>query len=978
MQFKNRKPAGIVLIVVLGVLALLSVLAITFVSMTRLERSISRNYVDRTRAILAAESGIEYAIRRLANFRGGVLLPEELAALQYQEGDCHKPLAQVDNPCFAVPGKTYSGLVAASHAGEGDRFKLDVQDLTNCINLNDGNEETNLPESDPFCGSRRQSMMVSYLCEDLFKDNLGIGIGGTIATEIEMAKDEHPGGCFSSMNEIKDILVDEVGFSEDDWFKFRRYFTIYNWQDSNVLLPTFAVDITVPDGMEAPLYDDGGADVYLYMDMQTKRFDLSTRSPVNINTTPRETLKMLFALVTGWYLKEGPGERISDGHYGDWKIVPNYCSGKAFQYYFADEDQRGCEGPAIGKQNSYGIITRTEPITDLQADEIAFSLWDRIHVNNNPIETWDEFEIFLKDELNPDMSEPLDEYEIDAFLANFNPNSQINDYNPNMTIYRHVDKSQLVTYTTEFCFEPTGYFDIRSYGEILDSSGVAASSVQINTVVKVFEYFRQTTQQEFMAGYQQESDLAYFFSESESLTTALSGLSSSLGYALQSYPEPVTDENYMSDSYYDGKLMLATWQPELDEYQLDVSEYMWPMVPIPIFRSTFMMDINPEDYGNNPETGGDIGVLPEGGWNSFYVDKGDGWPEHLFNRPTNGRLTYDLSAEDPVPGVVFPDGALSDACRSIGFGAGNFGKSQGNVSGMHFWIKPNFDPANSTRVRQILSFYKNGTAILGPAQLSLYYFSNNNHNNEINMSFYGNDNGGSWAPTRSFVTGWGFSVFNAVGLYSPTVNHNFPDHSDAQHGIYPEYNFEGHQWNHIGLSWNTYGSSQPDSYWFLTMSVNGELVDPTRWGQQGYFSHQANMWGRLRRPNVVRFGESVLGHTWYPDGTQNYVADSTIDDIVGHMDYVPMDLYPQFYRWGRYYNMSGATYDSPAIDLHAALKLDRREVIRPRSVSWTVYWPSHNRDGDQVVDNILPANVNGDALDIDNPSDPVPDDPMAA
>lgn len=66
----RRRVAGIALLIVLATLALLSVVALTFVSMSRLERSISNNYVDHTRAVLAAESGVEYAVSRIYKLQG--------------------------------------------------------------------------------------------------------------------------------------------------------------------------------------------------------------------------------------------------------------------------------------------------------------------------------------------------------------------------------------------------------------------------------------------------------------------------------------------------------------------------------------------------------------------------------------------------------------------------------------------------------------------------------------------------------------------------------------------------------------------------------------------------------------------------------------------------------------------------------------------------------------------------------------------
>ena len=44
----------------------------------------------------------------------------------------------------------------------------------------------------------------------------------------------------------------------------------------------------------------------------------------------------------------------------------------------------------------------------------------------------------------------------DMVYANFNPNSLFTDWNPNANIYLAVDKGQLTSSTTEFCFEPTG------------------------------------------------------------------------------------------------------------------------------------------------------------------------------------------------------------------------------------------------------------------------------------------------------------------------------------------------------------------------------------------------------------------------------------------------------------------------------------------------------------------------------------------
>ena len=67
---KGTSYRGVALLIVLGVLALLSVIALAFVSLSRLERQVSRNYVDHVRAQLTAESGVEAAVARIAGAIG--------------------------------------------------------------------------------------------------------------------------------------------------------------------------------------------------------------------------------------------------------------------------------------------------------------------------------------------------------------------------------------------------------------------------------------------------------------------------------------------------------------------------------------------------------------------------------------------------------------------------------------------------------------------------------------------------------------------------------------------------------------------------------------------------------------------------------------------------------------------------------------------------------------------------------------------
>ena len=105
--------------------------------------------------------------------------------------------------------------------------------------------------------------------------------------------------------------------------------------------------------------------------------------------------------------------------------------------------------------------------------------------------------------------------------ANFNPNTRINRYNPNVPAYVPVDKADLVWaqnrvrlfkgHTTEFCFDTNGIYEITTLGRIATTSNedlgktvVAGAPIghtsfekKTRTVVKVFDLLRHTTQLDF-------------------------------------------------------------------------------------------------------------------------------------------------------------------------------------------------------------------------------------------------------------------------------------------------------------------------------------------------------------------------------------------------------------------------------------------------------------------------------------------------
>ena len=70
-MFKVRLRKGSVLIVALGVMTVLAVLGFVFLTTTRVERAISRNYVDMVRAKMYAQSGLDYAVGQIHRYIQG-------------------------------------------------------------------------------------------------------------------------------------------------------------------------------------------------------------------------------------------------------------------------------------------------------------------------------------------------------------------------------------------------------------------------------------------------------------------------------------------------------------------------------------------------------------------------------------------------------------------------------------------------------------------------------------------------------------------------------------------------------------------------------------------------------------------------------------------------------------------------------------------------------------------------------------------
>jgi len=877
----SAKRNGIVLILVLGILGLMSLMAVSFVSMTNLEKSISRNYVDKVRVQMVAESGMEAVISAIKNLEGGVLTASEMNAfIYYPQSNTPPLLKEATTPSLdlsnGTTGDGISGIVSSTYSLNGDFYKLKIEDESGKFNLN----------SSPGIGVVDR---IYFIVERALTGLFGDAAKATNVTNTIFVTRDELGGRFLSMQDLYDVLVPaNTGpvIDSDEWETLSSAFTVTSWFDDSVIEPTFSKsDFQTPGPKPGIMVTRGGSffmdvwtilssangkvyydsftpwttgevgDIYCFMDTQTAHYTIGDpRAPVNINTCKKPLIAALIETVEGWYLEEGthlddwsrkanrsgPSEWFEDYQYGlsPWTVKWLYYDIDNSREMRLDRDNDPLYagtlasmpegGRAIGRNSIFGEIAQTADLGEALdpasiVSQLTDKIWERIHTGLDrngdgvadedpaPFTQWQEFGDFIRSLVDDsDSNDPItddiigfDYYQADAVLANFNPNTNINDYNPDTIIYKHIDKSHLMPgshpttvsgFTNEICFEPTGMMSILSMGFLRDTTGQTVARHSIKAVIRAFEYMRFTTQADFMEGYADDNpdpQELYFdtllttqngsFSESDDIYCsagadfdAAGNLLGRRGFSLMSYPEPITvapfgnpdtdppawhqkwdvaasdyvvddDWNYINDSIYDGYIGLATLQPTVSQAH---SDFPPPFGRDPISIMNFNKTLRPSVLA----TGNAATAAMMSGFNPLNGAVQDpfrhaNYPSNTFvrstlqsfyygitpvvmsfnmaeefgvmtgaptpgNYPTVDRLTYSYpddatdNRQRMIPGVLHPDGALSDAGRTLTYHAANIGVNQGKRATVHMWIKPNFDPALASRIRTLFTIHR--------------------------------------------------------------------------------------------------------------------------------------------------------------------------------------------------------------------------------------------------------------------------------
>jgi len=683
-----RHRRALALLVVVGILGILVVLGMAFAMMARLERRASQQRLHATQALLLARSGLEDAMARLSagqdpsrpeNAYAGedwdvsrVLDGVEVPAEVLRRGTLDVegcPAGQALRPSFFVratssPLRPLLEPVDGRPRGvsgrwkEGEGYALRVLSSEGLF-VNGGD-----PTAPSSMGYNATLFRIfGTLGEALDRAD---GINNALPADVRDGQaliDRRPAMGWSGLEEIASTL----GWSTVTAEAFRPYLTFQAWTDKRVIVPD-ARDPSLPTAVsevhgwrESVLLGHRTAsDGSRRPDFERMQGRLVGRAPVSLAWAARHK-PALIALVSGlsgiWLDELGSSEI----RYGDF----------------------------IGTLRKVEILNAWSSADNCHraADRIA-ATW----ASGDP--TWQEFDASCDGISFAGANNTEVQALRDLLKANFNPNSDLNKFNPDRSMWRMVDKSDLLAYSTEFSLGPPFQgFEVESAGRVLDPAGRVLAQRVLGASLSPLGILRISTQSEFacedlgdldIPGDERRSRLpgnARFLSEGRTAartwghaldlraaepSSYLNGTSS--GVSLQSYPEPCFDAGggmAIRPADYDGRLALATVETPKDAAYSQTS----PAVPAVedmklLARFTKDLDLDEADGGGTTE-----GCIPD------------------VSLASGAELAHGL-LHGSKPATLHPDGAYSERGRAPGW------LDAGNADGYHgvmsFWVKNNF------------------------------------------------------------------------------------------------------------------------------------------------------------------------------------------------------------------------------------------------------------------------------------------------
>ncbi len=869
----SGRRKGVVLLFSIAVLTIMAILAFTFASISKVERNVSRNYVDHVRSMMLATSGVETAVAHLTEelrdpagmfkhkFFGedmnenGVANPgEDITGNGWEEENC--PLARAPHPSYMLDvnrnglrdtgdelefeGKQVgvSGILPSTYTPNGDFYSVKVSDLSRKINVNmDGHPH------------------LQTILENLTEV---AGLGRAIGTALYLNRP------YGSLLEIRD----RCRLTPDQFEKVKNLVTVYGWFDKEVV-NSVPLAQRIKPGLSIGTY------VYTWEEIRPRRIDFPKdaagkvvgRCPVNVNLAPKEVLTALMMNLSGFYLDEESFSSDVNSGYEFMGVMYTYS----------------------GANGALGQIRQTAPITRAQAELVADAMIARRRVRS--FTTWQDFNKFLWDDVWTRGT--LNRQQMDVLKANFNPNSDINDFNPEYFRFAWVDKTDLSYWTTELTFGPTGYYAIESIGRVANQFRQVVAEAELLVDVKMFDIYRESTQKDFLYDFWKNGEAI-----KDNIISRERGSGKTSGdLSLMTFPE-MPDANWVKDADYDGDISLSTRETSGSGAQ---------------FQATWF------DRGLNSDSG------------------------QAMVRDTNGpyfdRLVDQRGGSGAwKPGKLFPDGVYAELDSVPMY---NYLPQNPHDFSASFWIKPHFFPEHAGRSRVFMTWQKwTGDAWIPVMPLGVYCTVTSFVEE---MSEGGYEYQEPW-DTPAILAGGTVNTYEGC-CATPCLNHLEHGHRSIDRGGETwGTEFEGGKWLHVGWIHNgtafesmgyEYPSTHHDNLDMLY--INGRKVS-------GVFSYQTGDVSTATQYDgeILRLGERRTA------GAINTVPDATIDEVLV-WDHVNMPnserrIMDEFAD-GRFYNEEDGTFTSRAIDLAKEVGLPPGTPVQIATVAWTPYIPTSLPNG---------------------------------
>jgi hypothetical protein len=638
-----------------------------------------------------------------------------------------------------------------------------------------------------------------------------------------------------------------------------------------------------------------------------------------------------------------------------------------------------------------GELQRTRPFTGpggRSTDGIPASVVVDELLARRPFGSWAQFNRFVDDLAARGV---VGRGEGDVLKANFNPNLHLNEMNPNRVLFTHVDKTDLIVHSTEFCFMPMGMFDLESEGRVVRSVGDRAyesvATRKVFAFVKLFDAVRETSQAHFRRG---------------EISPRRSGPETNNNLGLESGPEP-DNGKAPSEAEYEGYLQLSTIGSNFTKSETKPKDALWTtlsdgsfypgaatMAPGgahlgSVIHAHFQLDHAAHHHasrnGMTSPAFWDGFRLPQGAWRTAFGSRGTlhrNWGDCTETipspySPVDGmrvgiadryRLARSFRGTPPggieaAPGDLRLDGAYVERDSAFGYWIDENVSFNFNEGAVAFWIKPAFQPEQTAKRRTLLSlsrYHATRPEFMNPSPFGLYFVPSHGGDESLPPSYLG---GLSRFRPSSLAFGFGFSAATGYSWEMGSGEDKATDHAFVFTPTLKDV-FKAHEWTHVAVTWDNPRGGLPTGE-TVKIHVNGRVLPGTAgmthlFAQDGQPFQNTPWWSvhslqmqvpGAKKPgwvkNTIRIGGEPSKFFDLPGDAGlfpgNYTADATFDEFYVWMDrggWFNGGLWgiQQLWNRGRYYRPddrepTDALFTSGPIELGA-----RRRLL---GVSWTEF-----------------------------------------